>query len=102
MTTSSQDLAQPSNNFLKLYPNPAPAGARVQAQIQTEKEGSLQISLLDESGKSIQDLGVYPLNAGEQQIDFELPAELPAGMYWIRTRLGEQIAVKGLVVTGKL
>jgi len=102
MATSSKDLAQASKNFLNIYPNPAPAGGRVQAQIQTESAGLLQISLLDESGKSVQDLGGYPLSVGEQQVAFELPAELPAGMYWVRAQLGAQIAVKGLVVAGKL
>ncbi|MDX2278460.1 MAG: T9SS type A sorting domain-containing protein [Saprospiraceae bacterium] len=87
---------------MNIYPNPALAGARVQAQIQTESAGLLQISLLDESGKSVQDFGTHPLSVGEQQVAFELPAELPAGMYWVRAQLGAQIAVKGLVVAGKL
>ncbi|MFK7921464.1 MAG: DUF5060 domain-containing protein [Bacteroidia bacterium] len=81
-------------NF-KLYPNPAQAGATLTLEIAgLENEGG-NIQLLDMSGRQLWQKEVQ--FALEQQ--FELPANLTQGLYWVKIQAGEQVGTKPIVVS---
>lgn len=79
-----------------VYPNPARAGSNVQMAFQTDTGTDMQADLLDAAGKPVAVLFSGVLPAGEQRITGDLRADLPAGVYWLRVRAGEQLGVKAL------
>lgn len=81
-------------NF-KLYPNPAQAGATLTLEIAGLENERGNIQLLDMSGRQLWQKEIQ--FSTEQQ--FELPANLAQGLYWVKIQAGEQVGTKSVVVS---
>ena len=84
------------------WPNPALPGAPVTIQFHTDASVPLSISLLDGLGRALETLYEGPSAAGEQQLSANLPAALPAGLYWIKVEAGAGYAgARTIAITGR-
>ncbi|MCB0588613.1 MAG: DUF5060 domain-containing protein, partial [Phaeodactylibacter sp.] len=64
----------------RLYPNPAPAGGEVSVSL-PQGENLVEATLLDMEGREAMQ---FPNSNGR----FRIPADIPAGLYWVRVKSG--------------
>ncbi|MCB0594373.1 MAG: DUF5060 domain-containing protein [Lewinellaceae bacterium] len=76
----------------EIYPNPVPAGAEVNINLPANHLPARQVSLLDMGGREI---GQFSCNDGR----FRLPAEMPAGLYWVKVEGDRGVGARALVLT---
>ncbi len=65
----------------QLYPNPAKAGSEMTITLPEETSTQTQFQLLDMGGRGI---ATFDHQRGQTEVGVQLPAGLPAGMYWLR------------------
>lgn len=75
----------------EMYPNPAPAGAEISLNLPAGHKGPARAALLDMGGREIQ-----RFSGGNGRL--RLPAELPAGLYWVRVESEGKIGARAVVV----
>ncbi|MCC6461656.1 MAG: hypothetical protein IT260_14370, partial [Saprospiraceae bacterium] len=75
---------------IRLSPNPARAGGQLALQLTPDAAGPLRLQLLGADGRLLHTFAEQSMVAGEQTLQVELPAGLPAGEHWLRleTRQG--------------
>jgi hypothetical protein len=77
-----------------MQPNPTLDRSRITLQL--NQADDVQVSVLDVSGRLIQNRKLGKLAAGEHQFQTE---SLPAGTYLVRIQAGVHIQTKRLIVT---
>jgi hypothetical protein len=70
-------------NVIHLYPNPLRGGSRLQISMTQAISGNHQMQLMDLSGKIINQQLVN-FNAGKQNVQLDLPAEIAKGTYFVK------------------
>lgn len=79
-----------------LYPNPLRAGDAMTVQWAKGRVGErTRLSLFDASGKPVSVLGNQ---AGQAQLQWRIPADLPAGIYWVQVQQGKRMGSRPVVV----
>jgi hypothetical protein len=81
----------------RLYPNPL-TGSTLTVALDLLTPAPLSIALLDATGRDLGQLYSAPSMAGEQEFALEVPASLPAGLYWLRVQAGKQAAALPVVL----
>lgn len=76
-----------------VFPNPIAVGADMQIRLPTYAYEQTQIAMLDAAG-----LPVYQQTRRGTEQGFTLPAEIPAGTYWIHIQNGEKRGIQPLIV----
>lgn len=64
-----------------LHPNPARAGSEVKINLAERTSTQTRFQLLDMGGRGIT---TFDHQQGQSEVGVQLPANLPAGMYWLR------------------
>ncbi|MBP6828970.1 MAG: DUF5060 domain-containing protein [Saprospiraceae bacterium] len=83
----------------QLYPNPAAPGAALTLEFETRENAPLAITLLDMEGKAVRSLFSGDTTGGTQQMTIPLPADLAAGVYWVKMETGDgKIGARGVMV----
>ena len=83
----------------QLYPNPAAPGATLTLEFETRENAPLAITLLDMEGKAVRSLFSGDTTGGAQQMTIPLPADLAAGVYWVKMETGDgKIGARGVMV----
>lgn len=82
---------------LRLHcPNPCKPGSRMQLVL--DRTMPLEIDLIDVTGRRVQTLFRGPSQAGSYSIDLH-QGQLSSGLYFVRTRSGEQRAAQKVIIT---
>ncbi|MCU0335409.1 MAG: PKD domain-containing protein [Chitinophagaceae bacterium] len=84
----------PKPAALKLWPNPTKG--QVQLQLDGDYSGQVQVIITNIQGAAVRALGLQKLS-GQWQAPLSL-AGLPAGMYYVQTRLGHQLLTQKLII----
>lgn len=84
------------NLEFEMYPNPALAGSEVKVDWPSANDPNGQISLLDMAGRELHSMDVFSQNTNA--VSVQLPAEWPAGLYWLRLENNGKIGTKAFVV----
>ncbi|HEU4718347.1 MAG TPA: T9SS type A sorting domain-containing protein [Bacteroidia bacterium] len=92
---SVHENATISSAGINVYPNPA--GNELTIAYTTDKDGEVQIQLLDELGRVIRNLRDEKQSPGNYSVHADVSG-LAAGMYYVRMTTGTSVNVKPLVV----
>lgn len=95
------DAAEAANKpfIFNVFPNPVAPGTPLTLDFSTDNNTSLAVTLSDAQGRALQTLHRGDTAAGPQQLSLTLPAELPAGVYWIKTESSDgKVGMKGISV----
>ncbi len=65
----------------QLFPNPAKAGSEIKVSLTEETSAQTRFQLLDMGGRGITN---FHHQQGQREVEVQLPAGLPTGMYWLR------------------
>jgi Secretion system C-terminal sorting domain len=84
-----------SNLQMNAYPNPAKEGFTLQYTL--KQEGAVEIVMLDELGRPIRLINKGEQQAGEYREQMNT-ADLAAGVYYVRLRVGEWVETKAVMV----
>lgn len=82
---------------LHIWPNPSSGAARIRYQIPDARYQMIKIFSID--GRKIRELVNQEILTGEHEIQIDV-SDLPAGLYFVKMQLGDEIAVRKLVVGG--
>ena len=69
---------------LAVHPNPSSGDLRLALEL--PREGRTWLDVLDATGRRVALRGLGDLPAGRRDIEWRMPAALPAGLYWVRAR----------------
>ena len=84
--------------FESVFPNPAVSGAEV---VYTSSGGkSIELELIDASGRTVQRQALGTPAPGRQQIRFDRGRGLTPGVYWLRISTTEESRTTKLVLIG--
>ena len=86
-----------SSSFVPtLAPNPFQDRITLRFHLDQPSEGN--VTLLGMDGRTALSLSTQQFDAGEQTLSFDLPKDLPAGVYWVRVQLadGTTFGVRGV------
>ncbi len=83
---------------LKVYPNPAHAGGEVELAFTLPTPSSVEITMLDQTGRQVAVLTEGMLTTGEQKVTIALPQTLSAGVYWVAMKGKEMTATTPLMI----
>ncbi len=79
---------------LEVYPNPTPSKASIEFQL--DREAAVTLQIVDMTGRQVRILAQQRLPAGEYLYDVD--AGLAAGSYFVHLRIGNQLAVRKLII----
>ena len=96
------DVAQaPGRLDFKIVPSPAAPGTTLMLDVETQQAMPLSVTLLDMAGRAIRTLYQGDSIGAPERISLALPADLSAGMYWVKMDGGKGYAGTKPVVIGK-
>lgn len=72
---------QERNVAFQLFPNPAKPGSEIKVSLTEETSAKTRFQLLDMGGRG---LVQFDHQQGQREVEVQLPASLPTGMYWLR------------------
>src|SRR5262245_44695867 len=85
----------PTTQGLAIRAQPNPFRGVVQLSIQSDVSGEQDLQVIDMLGRTIRRLPTRRIEAGGQRVEWdgtdELGARAPAGIYWIRLRVGDRV-----------
>jgi hypothetical protein len=84
------------NLEFEMYPNPALAGSEIKVDWPSANDRSGQVSLLDMAGRELSRVNVFSQNTNA--VSVHLPAEWPAGLYWLKLENNGEIGTKAFMV----
>lgn len=82
---------------VNLYPNPL-ATEPLRIAFRLEEPSPVSVKLLDMAGRELPGLFDGELPSGEQQLELDIPAVLPSGLYWVKILAGNRAIAKPLSV----
>ena len=90
------DVAEAGQNLnFQLYPNPVTSGP-VTVSLAMEKTENVSVTLLDMAGRALANLFSGDFSNREKQL--QIPADYPAGLYWVKIESAGSVGVKAMVV----
>ncbi|MEM7573050.1 MAG: T9SS type A sorting domain-containing protein [Bacteroidota bacterium] len=95
MATSTR---QPPRLRFRLLPNfPNPVAEQTRFQFELQDAGRVELNLLDNQGRTVAEIWERETPAGVQNILWNNPG-LPAGLYWLRMRMGQQVLQQAVII----
>lgn len=92
---SVRKAQEPALDF-RVYPNPIEAGGKLNIQLSREDSGSrMMMVLYDAQGKT---LSRFERQKAGPDITFDLPHDLPTGMYWLQIQQKGRVGTRPVVV----
>lgn len=92
----SVDVAEANQNLeFQLYPNPVTSGP-VTISLPLEETENVSVTLLDMAGRVLENLFSGDFSAEQRQV--QIPANYPAGLYWVKIQNADRVGVKPMVV----
>lgn len=88
---------KPPKSRLLVYPNPASGQATVELSL--DHSNNLYLAVFDLLGRKLDVLGEGLHASGRHRWIWRPPAGTPAGVYWARVEVGQEIFVKALVLS---
>jgi subtilisin family serine protease len=79
----------------EVFPNPFDQSLVIRTALSTPQEGRLR--LLDATGRLVEQRVVPEIDAGQQQLEWELPATLPKGIYFLQLQAGAQLLTRKVI-----
>lgn len=79
----------------QLFPNPAKAGTEITVSLAEASTRNTQFQLLDMGGRG---LATFDAPIGQPKVGVNLPAQLPAGMYWLRVAHEGRIGARPIMI----
>ena len=76
----------PPRTVAALAVRPNPSSGDLRLALELPREGRAGLDVLDASGRRIASRELGDLPAGRRDIEWRMPAALPAGLYWVRAR----------------
>lgn len=83
----------------RVFPNPAASGGSLRIEAVLDRDGPVQVSLLDAGGRTVQVLLDDSLPAGRQTIEAHLLKSLSAGLYWVKVTAGGQAGLQAIAIS---
>lgn len=79
----------PEKNDIMVFPNPSPG--RIKARIDLPRSAKIEIGLYDSKGVRVLILWDAVIARGENLLEFDMPADLSQGVYFVRVRSGNKV-----------
>lgn len=93
-TGVDDDVIWANSIGLEIYPNPVDVQANIEYHLNSE--GSVNIHLLDASGRLVKNMNQGNQTPGSHKLSFTM-GDLPTGLYYLRVQSGNQVRVEKLV-----